>query len=109
MSRNTDLLDQWCLASSHGNLFAYHLRRFPLPLVLIVIGVLRVKFLDVQVFNIGDRVCDAPGDMLFVPDYYARCPRETCANYIDISSDEVTLVPDRWHRLPQMRVIAEDG
>ena len=109
MSRNTYFLDQRRLASPHDNLLTNDLSRFPLPLVFILIGVLRVKFLDIQVFNIGDRVRDTPGDMLVVPNYHASCTGKTCSNHIDIPCHQVAFVPDRWNDLSQVRVIAEDG
>src|SRR5215472_10836426 len=34
--------------------------------------------------------------------------REACPNHIDISSDQVTLIPDRWSCLAQVGIVAED-
>src|SRR5712692_2202733 len=71
--------------------------------------VLRVKFLDVQVFNIGDGIGEAPGDMLVVANDDAGRAWEADADDINITGDQVALIPDRRSCLPQVRVITEDG
>src|SRR5215471_2444512 len=64
MPGNTHLFDEWELPPFYFDLLVNNLCFFPLTLVLVLVGVLWIKFLDVQVFNVGDGIGYAPGNML---------------------------------------------
>ena len=108
MASDTYFLDKWRLATSHFDLFANHLRLFPFPPVFVLMRIVRIKFLDVEVLNIGDGVGDTPGDILVVPYDHSWRTRKTCSNDINIPGYQVILKPDRRYSLAQMRIVAEN-
>src|SRR6185436_19431743 len=108
MPRDANFLDHRSLATLNLDLLADHLCHFPFPLVLILVWVLRVKFLDVKVFYIGDGIGEAPGNMLIVTNDDAGHAWETDAGDINIGGDQMAFIPDRRSSLSLMRVITED-
>src|ERR1051326_976806 len=108
MPCNIDFLDMGCFDPPDFDLFTDHLCLFPPALIFVLVRVLRIEFLDVQVLSIGDCIGDTPGDMLVVSYDYTRSARETGSNDINISSYQVTLVPDRWSGLSQMWIVAQN-
>src|SRR5436190_20972049 len=68
MPGNVHLFDERGLPAFYLDLLANDLCFFPFTLVLVLVGVLWIEFLDVQVFNVGDGICNAPGNVLVMPD-----------------------------------------
>src|SRR5712691_1076788 len=108
MTGDAHLFDERSLASFDDDLFANNLRLFPIAPVFILAGILWVKFLDVEIFHIGDGIGDTPGDMLVVSYDYPRCAWEADSNHIDFARHQVILVPDGWCGLAQVWIVAED-
>ena len=98
----------WRFAASHFDFFTNHLRLFPFPLVFVLMRIVWIKFLDVEVLNIGDGVGDTPSDILVVPYDHTRSTRKTCSNHINIPGYQVILKPARRNGLAQMRVVTEN-
>ena len=108
MTRNAHLFNHRLFLSAHVDRLTNDLSLVPLALKFVLVGIFRVKFLDVEILNIGDGIGDAPGDMLVMPDDNARAAGEAGADDIDIARDQVTFVPDGRGSLAQVRVVAED-
>src|SRR5579859_7067159 len=109
MTGHAHLFDDGFLLAFDANLLADDLRLFPFAHKFVLVGIVRVKLFDVEVFDIGDGVGQPPGDMPVVTDYDARRAGEAGPDHIDVSRRKMALVPDGGRGLPQMRVIAEDG
>src|SRR5579859_3811073 len=109
MTGNAYFFDEGSPASPNFDLFANDLCLLPPALVCILVGILRVKFLDVEVLNVGDSIGDAPRNMLVVSDNHSWRAWKTGANDVYIPCYQVALVPDRWSGLAQVRVVTEDG
>src|SRR5579885_1188607 len=109
MTSDTHLFDYWLLQPAYVDHFMDNSGLVPLALKFVLVRIFRVKFLNVKIFDIGDGIGDAPGDMLVVPNNDARRAGEAGADDIDIARDQMAFVPDRGGGLPQMRIVAEDG
>src|SRR2546426_6954350 len=67
------------------DLFAYHSRVFPFTQILVLIGIFRIEFFDIQVFNVGDSIGKPPGNMLVMSYDDAGSAGETCPDHIEIA------------------------
>src|SRR5437660_412542 len=102
VTRNAHLFNHRLFLSAHVDRLTNDLSLVPLALKFVLVGIFRVKFLDVEILNIGDGIGDAPGDMLVMPDDNARAAGEAGADDIDIARDQVTFVPDGRGSLAQV-------
>src|SRR5205809_931812 len=82
------------LSPFYFDLFAHHLRVFPFTHILVLIRILRIEFFDVQVFNVGDCISKSPGNILVMPNNNTGSTRETCTDHVNVSSYQVSLIPD---------------
>src|SRR5205085_281022 len=89
MTSDTYFLDDGRFTALYRNLFAHHLCLFPFPLILIKMRVLRMKFLDIQVFHVGNGIRYAPGNMLIMSNHNTRSAGETCPDDINIACYQV--------------------
>src|SRR6266516_5085386 len=90
----THFLDDRSFGSLDFDLLANHLCIFPLTHILVLIGILRIEFFNIQVFDVRDGISKAPGNILVMSNYNSRSAWKTYSNYIDITSCQVTLIPD---------------
>src|ERR1700694_5257399 len=109
MPCDTHFLDDGRFRTLDEDLFTDNLCLFPLTDVLVLVGMLWMKFFDVEVLNIGYGIGKTPGNAPVVSNHDAGRARETHPDNIDIASNEMAFVPDRWRGLSEMRIIAEDG
>src|SRR5450755_3835013 len=106
MAGDSYLFNNRVFQATNLDLFLYHLGLFPLALVFVLVRILGVKFLDIEVLRIGNRVGDAPGDVLVMSDDDAGSAWEADADDVDVSRDEVAFIPDRGCRLTEVGIVA---
>src|SRR5579884_2970952 len=85
VSCDAHLFDDRLLLALDANFFTEDPGLFPLAHVLVLVGIIGVELLDIQVFDIGDSIGDAPGHVAVMPDDDAGRAGEARANDIDIS------------------------